>query len=110
VSNHDTFGYYLERYGLVFVGAVIPGMDTNFQPTAQNLADLVQAIRAQKVKAVFTETSINPNLARRIAQEAGVKIVEGALYGDALGPPGSGADTLDGMLKYNTDTIVTNLK
>ena len=56
------------------------------------------------------QTSINPNLARRIAQEAGVKIVEGALYGDSLGPPGSGADTLDGMLKYNTDTIVTNLK
>lgn len=110
VSNHDTFGYYSERYGLVFVGSVVPGMDTNFQPSAQNLADLVQAIKTQKVKAIFTETSINPNLARRIAQEAGVKIVEGALYGDSLGPPGSGADTLDGMLKYNTDTIVANLK
>ncbi len=110
VSNHDTFGYYVERYGLEFVGSVIPGMDTNFQPSAQELAELVEAIKREKVKAIFTESSINPSLARRIAEEAGVKVVAGALYGDSLGPPGSGGDTLDGMLKYNTDLIVTNLR
>ena len=79
VSNHDTFGYYSERYGLVFVGSVVPGMDTNFQPTAQNLADLVQAIKTQKVKAIFTETSINPNLARRIAEVNIIGPVRGQL-------------------------------
>ena len=39
-----------------------------------------------------------------------VKVVDGALYGDTLGLAGSGADTLDGMLKANTDLIVKNLK
>ena len=110
VSNHDSFGYYVERYGLTFVGSIIPSMDTNFQPSAKELADLVTAIKALKVKVIFTESSINPNLARQIAQEAGVKVVDGALYGDALGPPGSGADTLNGMLKANTDLIVANLR
>ncbi len=110
VTNHDTFGYYVERYQLTFVGSIIPGMDTSFQPSAKELADLVKAIKAQGVKAIFTESSINPALAKQIAKEAGVKVVDGALYGDTLGPPGSGADTLDGMLKINTDLIVSNLK
>jgi ABC-type Zn uptake system ZnuABC Zn-binding protein ZnuA len=74
------------------------------------LIDLVNKIKAQHVKAIFSESSVNPALAQQIAQEAGVKIVAGALYGDSLGLPGSGADTLDGMLKANTDLIVSNLK
>ncbi len=110
VTNHDTLGYYADRYGLTFVGSIIPSMDTSYQPSAKELANLIQAIKAQHVKAVFTEASVNPALARQIAQDAGVKVVGGALYGDTLGPPGSGADTLDGMLKINTDIIVSNLK
>ncbi len=110
VTNHDTLGYYADRYGLTFVGSIIPSMDTSYQPSAKELANLIQAIKAQHVKAVFSEASVNPALARQIAQDAGVKVVGGALYGDTLGPPGSSADTLDGMLKINTDIIVSNLK
>ena len=110
VTNHDAFGYYFDRYGLTLVGSVIPSMDTNFQPSAKELAALVNQIKAQKVKAIFTESSINPQLSQQIAKEAGVKVVEGALYGDTLGLTGSGADTLDGMLKANTALIVTSLK
>ncbi len=110
VTNHDAFGYYFARYGLTFVGSIIPSMDTNYQPSAKELADLVKAIKAEKVKAIFLESSIKPALAQQIAKEAGVKVVEGTLYGDSLGPPGSGAETLDGMLKANTDLIVLNLK
>jgi len=110
VTNHDAFGYYTDRYGLTFVGSIIPSMDTNYEPSAQDLARLVEAIKAQGVKAIFTESSINPRLAQQIGQEAGVKVVNGALYGDTLGPAGSNAYTLDGMLRYDTDLIVTNLK
>jgi zinc/manganese transport system substrate-binding protein len=110
VTNHAALGYYADRYGLTFVGSIIPSMDTSFQPSAKELVDLVNRIKAQHVKAVFTESSVNPALAQQIAQEAGVKVVDGALFGDSLGLPGSGADTLDGMLRSNTDLIVSNLK
>lgn len=110
VSDHDTFGYYTERYGLVFVGSVIPSLNTTEQPSAQEVAGLIEKIKAEKVKAIFTEASVNPKLARQIAQDAGVRVVDGALYGDSLGPPGSGAETLEGMLKLNTDLIVASLK
>ncbi len=110
VTNHDAFGYYYERYGLTFVGSIIPSMDSSFEPSAQELTQLVDLIKAQKVKAIFTESSITPTLAKQIGDEAGVTVVNGALYGDTLGPPGSGADTVDGMLKANTALIVSNLK
>jgi manganese/iron transport system substrate-binding protein len=110
VSNHDAFGYYVDRYGLTFVGSVIPSMNSTYEPSAKDLVDLIQAIKTQHVKAIFTESSINPALAEQIGRDAGVKVVSGVLYGDTLGPPGSGADTVDGMLKYNTDIIVSNLK
>src|SRR4029450_386868 len=29
VTNHDAFGYYIDRYGLQFVGSVIPSFDTS---------------------------------------------------------------------------------
>jgi ABC-type Zn uptake system ZnuABC Zn-binding protein ZnuA len=110
VSNHDAFGYYVDRYGLTFVGSIIPSMDSSYEPSAQELTALVDTIKAAKVKAIFTESSITPALAKQIGQEAGVTVVDGALYGDSLGAPGSGAETLDGMLKANTDLIVKNLK
>ncbi|MGB8644942.1 MAG: zinc ABC transporter substrate-binding protein [Anaerolineae bacterium] len=110
VTNHDAMGYYIDRYGLAFVGSIIPSMDTNYEPSAQDLTRLVEAIKAQRVKAVFSEASINPNLARQIAQETNVKVVDGVLYADTLGPSGSGADTVEGMLKMDTDLIVANLK
>ena len=72
---------------------------------------MVQRIRATGVKAIFSETSLPPRAAETIGREAGVKVVVGtdALYGDALGPPGSDGDTYLKMIRHNTTTIVGNL-
>lgn len=61
VSDHDTFGYYADRYGLAVVGSVIPSMTTAYQPSAQQLQELIASIRAKNVKAIFTESSIPPS-------------------------------------------------
>jgi zinc/manganese transport system substrate-binding protein len=109
VTNHDAFGYYVHAYGLEFIGAIIPSLDAQAQPSARETAQLVDRIREENVKAIFTETSINPNLANRIASEAGVIVVDN-LYGDSLGEPGSGADTYIGMMRTNTTAIVEGLR
>jgi hypothetical protein len=95
VTNHDAFGYYINRYGLQFVGSVIPSFDSSAELSGRDIRDLVAKIKATRVKAVFSETSLPPRAAETIAQEAGVKVVEGedALYGDSLGPAGSDGDT-----------------
>jgi ABC-type Zn uptake system ZnuABC Zn-binding protein ZnuA len=111
VTNHDAFGYYIDRYGLQFVGSIIPSFDTSAELSGRDVRDLVAKIKATKVKAVFSETSLPPKTAETIAQEAGVKVVEGedALYGDSLGPAGSDGDTYLKMVRHNTTTIVSNL-
>jgi ABC-type Zn uptake system ZnuABC Zn-binding protein ZnuA len=111
VTNHDAFGYYLDRYGLELVGTVIPSFDSSAELSGRDVRDLVARIRATGAKAIFSETSLPPKAAETIGREAGVRVVVGddALYGDALGPPGSDADTYLKMIRHNTDTIVSNL-
>ena len=111
VTNHDAFGYYLDRYGLELVGSVIPSFDTSAELSGRDIRDLVAKIKATKVKAIFSETSLPARAAETIAREAGVRVVVGedALYGDALGPPGSDGDTYLKMIRHNTATIVGSL-
>jgi ABC-type Zn uptake system ZnuABC Zn-binding protein ZnuA len=108
VTNHDAFGYYIDRYGLELVGSVIPSADSSAELSGRDVRDLVARIRATRVKAIFTETSLPARAAETVAAEAGVRVVagEGALYGDSLGPPGSDADTYVKMIRHNTATIV----
>jgi manganese/iron transport system substrate-binding protein len=111
VTDHDAFGYYLDRYGLELAGSVIPSFDSSAELSGRDIRDLVARIRATKVRAVFSETTLPPRAAETIAREAGVRVVEGedALYGDSLGPPGSDGDTYIKMIRHNTATIVGNL-
>jgi ABC-type Zn uptake system ZnuABC Zn-binding protein ZnuA len=111
VTNHDAFGYYLDRYHLELVGSVIPSFDSSAELSGRDIRDLVAKIRATGAKAIFSETSLPPRAAETIGREAGVRVVTGedALYGDSLGPPGSDGDTYLKMIRHNTRTIVSNL-
>ncbi len=109
VTNHDALGYFFDRYQLTFVGAVIPNLTTQAEPSARDLAALVETIRREGVKAIFAESTVDPKVARRIAADTGVKVVDN-LYGDSLGPPGSGAETVDGMLLANARSIAGALR
>lgn len=109
VTNHDAFSYYFNRYGLTYVGAVIPSLDTNAEPSAQQVADIVTKIQKQKVPAIFTESSLNPKLEEQIARDAKVKVVA-TLYGDSLGAAGTPGASYIGMMDANTKAIVDGLK
>lgn len=111
VTNHDAFHYYLDRYGLEFVGSIIPSFDSQAELSAQDISNIVRVVTSAGVKAVFSETSLPPKTAEAIARDAGVRVVAGedSLYGDSLGPPGSAGDTYLKMLRHNTRVIVENL-
>jgi manganese/iron transport system substrate-binding protein len=72
VTFHDAFPYFAERYGLEVVGVVVesPGRE----PSARELADLVDQIRAQDVPTVFAEPQFNPQLLETVAEDAGVTV------------------------------------
>ncbi len=108
VTDHDTFGYFAERYGFQLVGTVIPSFSTNAEPSAQELADLQQAVEKNSVKAVFVGTTVNPVLSSRLADDTGIKLVR--LYTGSLGDAASGAATYLDYMRYNTSAIVEALK
>ena len=109
VTNHDAFGYFASAFGLEIVGAVIPSVSTEAEPSAAATARLLETIEAKGVRAIFAETSVNPDLARTLASDAGIAIVDD-LFGDSLGEPGSGAETIHGMLLFNARKIAEALK
>ncbi|CUU57229.1 manganese/iron transport system substrate-binding protein [Parafrankia irregularis] len=112
VTNHDSFGYYVQRYGLEFVGSIIPSFDTSAELSGRSIDDIVGKIRASGAVAVFSESSLPPRTAQTIGSEAGVRVISGedALYADTLGPAGSAGATYLEAQRHNTDTIVDALR
>jgi ABC-type Zn uptake system ZnuABC Zn-binding protein ZnuA len=108
VTTHDTFGYFADRYSFEVIGAVLPASTEGASPSAQEVAALVESVRAAGVPAVFAENVSSNTLLRQVADEAGVSVVA-SLYTDALGPPGSDGDTYLKMMRYNVGTIVKEL-
>jgi len=106
VTNHPSFGYLCERYGLEQVGAVYP-ISPSAEPSARDIARLQDLIHHYRVPAIFTESTVNPKLAEQVAADAGATIV--TLYTGSLGAPGSGAETYLNMMRYNIEAIVEAL-
>jgi len=108
VTTHDSLGYYADRYGLEVIGALIPSLSSQAQPSAGDTQRLIAQIRRQRVEAVFSESALDPRLERAVARESGAEM-GGTLWADSLGPPGSNADTYLRALAANTATIVEGL-
>lgn len=108
VTDHDAFGYLARRYGITLVGAAIPSTSTAASANARDTARLIDVIRKRKVPTLFSESSVDPKLIRQIAGEAGAR-VEAGLYGDTLGPVGSGADSYLSMMATNARLIVAGM-
>lgn len=105
VTDHDALGYFIDEYGLVFVGSIFPSLDVSSEPSAAEIEMLVADIREQGVRAIFTESSVNPRLAAAVAEETDARLVDEPIYTDSLGPEGSGVETLDAVLVHNARVI-----
>jgi len=111
VTSHDAFQYFCREYG--FRSAAPVGWSTGEEVgggvTFERRTAAIEAVRRLGVKAVFVETSVNEELIREMAREAGVR-VGGKLYSDSMGPAGSAGETYLGMMRENVLTIVEGLK
>jgi manganese/iron transport system substrate-binding protein len=82
VSFHEAFGYFADAYGLTVVDTVVeaPGQD----PSAGEVAALIDEIRARDVRAILAEEQFPTDLVDRIAEETGATVVAD-LFSDSLG-------------------------
>lgn len=108
VTTHDSLAYLARRYGLEVIGAVIPSLSTQAQPSAGDVEALVDQIESEHVAAVFPESGISQKLERAISRESGAEI-GGELWTDSLGPDGSGAETYVRAMRANADALVRGM-
>jgi zinc/manganese transport system substrate-binding protein/manganese/iron transport system substrate-binding protein len=105
VSFHDAFPYFAAAYGLEIVGVLVevPGQE----PSAAQVAALIDAIRAAGVRVVLAESQFNSDLAQTVAQETAAQVVS-QLYTDSLGDPP--ADSYEGAMRWNVEQILAGLR
>ena len=102
ITSHDGFEYLARAYDIEMTPA--RGKINDADPSADDIARLIQQIRTTKVKAIFIENMNDPRLIERVAREAGATI-GGMLYSDSLSKPGGEADTYLKMVHHNVSTL-----
>ncbi|RVA09908.1 metal ABC transporter substrate-binding protein, partial [Mesorhizobium sp. M7A.F.Ca.CA.002.05.1.1] len=102
ITSHDAFGYFEHAYGLTFLAP--QGISTDSEPSAADVAKLVNQVKQDKAAAIFVENITNPRLIEQIASETGIK-VGGTLYSDALSQPDGPAATYIDMMHNNIRQI-----
>lgn len=106
VTAHDAFGYLADSYGMNFLAPV--GIDTEAEPSAQELAALIDQLKAEGAGALFVENITSPALVEQISDETGIAI-GGRLFSDALSERGGPATSYLAMFRHNLETLITAL-
>lgn len=112
VTAHDAFNYFGKAYGFNVVG--LQGLSTATEAGVQDVQKLSEYIIANKVKAIFIESSVPRRtieaLEAAVLSKGHQVSIGGSLYSDALGDGGSAEGTYVGMFLYNVKTIVNALQ
>ena len=102
---HDALPYFARAYGLTVVGVAVeaPGQD----PSAGEIAALIDAIRESGVRAIFSEDQFPTDLVDQLARETGTTVVAD-LYDDSLGD--DPVISYEGMIRWDVEKMVAALK
>lgn len=79
------------------------------QGTPQQVRHVIDAIRANDVRAIFSESTVSADPARQVAREAGIRY-GGVLYVDSLSAPDGPVPTYLDLLQVTTETIAKGLE
>jgi len=105
VTFHDAFGYFARTYEIEIVGVAVeaPGQE----PSAKEIAALIDAIKAAGVTSVFSEVQFPSKVLDQIAAETGATVLED-LFSDALGE--APANSYLGAMRANASAILASFK
>jgi ABC-type Zn uptake system ZnuABC Zn-binding protein ZnuA len=107
VTDHDELGYFADEYGFTIIGTIIPGASSLAEPSAIQLAGLLDEVRALHVPAVFVSSVVNPALVETFAADAGIRVA--TLYLHSLTEPDGVAPSYVELMRYNAETIAAAL-
>jgi manganese/zinc/iron transport system substrate-binding protein len=112
VTAHDAFNYFGRAYGFEVRG--LQGISTVAEAGTSDVQELARYVAERKIPAIFVETSVSPRSIEAVQAAVRARdfnvVVGGNLFSDALGGAGTGAETYEGMIRHNVDTIVGALE
>jgi manganese/zinc/iron transport system substrate-binding protein len=111
ITAHDAFGYFAKAYGINV--KAIQGISTESEVGISDITNLIDFIIANKVPAIFVESSVSEKNITAVIEGCAAKgfelIIGGGLYSDAMGAPGTYEGTYIGMMDHNATTVTRAL-
>ena len=124
VTSHDAFNYFVRAYfsdaGEMESGAwsdrfsAPEGVAPDGKLSSAHLKQVITFLKEHRIYCVFPESNVSSDSLRKIIQSCQasghqIKLSEEILYGDAMGPAGSDADTYLKMIQHNAEVIKKEL-
>ena len=106
VSSEGAFSYLARDFGLKEL--YLWPINADQQGTPQQVRKVIDAVRANKIPAVFSESTISASPAQQVARETGAKY-GGVLYVDSLSEPDGPVPTYLDLLRVTSQTIADGL-
>lgn len=67
VTSHEAFGYLARDYGLIQIP--VAGIEADMEPSASDIAKIIELIREKQIETIFTETLVSPKFTDTIMAE-----------------------------------------
>lgn len=112
VTAHDAFTYFGRAYGIEVRG--LQGISTVSEYGLRDVANLVNYLTENKIKAVFVESSVPRKSLEAVVEGCSKRghnvVIGGTLFSDAMGSPDTEEGTYVGMVRHNVNTIMLALR
>lgn len=106
ITSHDAFGYFAAQYGVRFLAP--QGVNTETEPSAKQVAQLIKQIQREKIRAVFVENMSSQKLIAQLSKDAGATL-GASLYADALSATDQPGATYLQMMRHNVTQLVAGM-
>jgi ABC-type Zn uptake system ZnuABC Zn-binding protein ZnuA len=107
LTYHDSWAYFAPRYGMTVIAVIQP---SDFgEPSAKDVADLIDQVRAEKVPAIFASEVFPTNIIDQIAKEGNITVVETLSDDDLPGKSGDNNHSYVGMMIENMKNMILPL-
>ena len=104
LTYHDSFPYFAREYGWTIIGAIQPADFA--EPTAQEVARLIDQIRAQHVPAIFGSEVFPSPVLQQIANETGTQYIDDLRDDDLPGDNGDRDHSYFGLMVFDFRTFM----
>lgn len=105
ITNHESLGYFADRYGFKVVATILEGSSTDSAISSGHMVELIELINTQEISTIFLSREEDSTLALQLADETGIA-VNYDLISHSLTETGE-TSTYISMMRHNVQVLMT---